>query len=72
MNIIKISKRTNKSRDNESWVDIPELGNEFNLYLDHVEQNRLKSFWLGNWYCTDTRVGYKIYFLDDEAVAVSI
>ena len=72
MKIIDIAKRIDKSKDNESWVDTYKLGEEFNLNLDYVEQTRLKSYWLGNWYCTDTWVGYKIYFLDNEAVAFSI
>lgn len=72
MKIIDIAKRIDKSKNNEEWVDIPKIGNEFNLSLDYVEQTRLKSYWVGNWYCTDTWVGYRMYFLDDEAVAFSI
>lgn len=35
------------------------------------DQDRLTSYYIGNWYCTDTYVGYKVYFLDDEPVMVS-
>lgn len=34
-------------------------------------QTRLKSYWLMNWYCTDSVVGLKVYFFDDEVVACS-
>ena len=36
-----------------------------------IEQERLTSYWIGNWYCTDTDVGYKVYYFDDNPVAVS-
>ncbi len=72
MKIIDIANRINKSEKNEDWVDVVEFGREFGLDLGWTEQNRLKSYWVGNWYCTDTYVGYKIYFLDDEPVAFSI
>lgn len=44
MKIIDIAKRIDKSKDNESWVDTYQLGEEFNLNLDYVEQTRLKSY----------------------------
>lgn len=72
MKIIDIANRIDKSKENEDWVDISKLGEEFDLYLNHTDQDRLKSYWVGNWCCTDTWVGYKIYFLDDEAVAFSV
>lgn len=72
MKLIEIANRVDKSKDNEAWVNISEIGEEFNLDIDYVEQDRLKSYWVGNWYCTDTWVGFKIYFLDNEAVAFSM
>ena len=37
----------------------------------YSEQTRLKAFYYQRWLCTDTWVGGKVYFLDDEAVATS-
>lgn len=36
-----------------------------------VEQTRLRCFFYERWYCTDTWVGGRAYFLDEELVAVS-
>lgn len=73
MKLIDIAKQIDKSSGNEDWIDIPEIGREFNLEIyNHVEQDRLQAYWIGNWCCTDTWVGYKMYFLDDEPVGVSI
>ena len=52
-----------------SWGD---LANEFNIYnLDWSEDQRLKYYFIKKWYCTDTYVGIRAYFLDDEFVAIS-
>lgn len=72
MKIRDIINKIDKSEENEDWVDVSLLCNEFNLYDYYGSQNRLKSYWLGNWCCTDTWVGYKLYFLDDEPVCFSI
>lgn len=71
MNLIELSKKIDRSEKNESYVDITDFNHEFRYDFDYVEQNRLKAFWIGNWYCTDSYVGYRMYFLDDEPVAVS-
>lgn len=49
------------------------MANEVNvpLYGCWHEQDRLTSYWAGSWYCTDTQVGYKVYFLDGEPVAIT-
>lgn len=72
MKIIEIAERIDKSKSNEEWIDIQDIGRELGLDVPFVEQERLKSFWVGNWYCTDTYVGYRMYFLDDVAVAFSV
>jgi hypothetical protein len=71
MRLIDIANRIDKSKENEDWVDIEELGNEFDVDVPYTEQNRIKCYWIGNWYCTDSYVGYRMYFLDDEPVAFS-
>lgn len=72
MKLIEIAGKIDKSKKNEDSVDIYEIGRELDINLDWVEQDRLKSYWVGNWYCTDSYVGYKMYFLDDIPVAFSI
>ena len=71
MKLIDIVKRIDKSKGNESYIDIVELGEELNVECGYVEQDKVKAYWIGNWYCTDSYVGYRMYFLDDEPVAVS-
>ena len=73
MKIIDIANKIDKSKRNEDWIDLSifdyELDIQFNNY--DVTQERLKCYWIGNWYCTDSWVGYRMYFLDNEPVAVS-
>lgn len=73
MKLIDISKKIDKSDTNKDWIDIYTLGREFDLEVyDCNAQDRLQSYWIGNWCCTDTCVGYKMYFLDDEPVGISM
>lgn len=74
MKLKELINRVDKSKQFEDEVSIYEIGEkEFNLYnLDYnIIQDKLISFWLGNWYCTDSYVGYKVYFFDNKPVAVS-
>lgn len=72
MKLIEIAKQIDKSKNNEDWIDIGRVSEEFNLNIDFISQDRLKAYWIGSWCCTDTCVGYKMYFLDDEPVCISI
>lgn len=73
MKLIDIARQIDKSDRNKDWIDISEIGREFNLDVyDYISQDRLQAYWIGNWCCTDTLVGYKMYFLDDEPVGVSV
>nr|WP_145401512.1 hypothetical protein [Paenibacillus xylanexedens] len=71
MKLIEIAQRIDKAENNQDWVDTQELGKELGLDVPWKEQDRIKSYWIGNWYCTDTYVGWKMYFFDDKPVAVS-
>lgn len=71
MKLIDISNKIDKSKQNEDWVDLQRLAEQFGLYIDYQEQDRFKSYWVGKWCCTDTWVGYKLYFLDNEPVGYS-
>lgn len=71
MQLIDIAKKIDKSKNNECNIDSTDFSSEFNYNFEYVEPERLKCYWIGNWYCTDSWVGYRIYFLDDEPVAVS-
>jgi hypothetical protein len=72
MKLVDIANKIDRSKENEDWIDITKIGYEFNINLDYIEQDRLKAYWVSNWCCTDTWVGYRMYFLDDEPVAFSI
>lgn len=71
MKIKELIKHLDKSEQNNCMVDTMEIGEEFNLDIPYVSQTRLISYWVGNWCCTDTWVGYKLYFFEDEPVAFS-
>ncbi|MED4848313.1 hypothetical protein [Bacillus atrophaeus] len=73
MKLIDIVNKIDKSKQNESEVDTQDIGRELGLdNVPYVEQDRLKCYWVGNWYCTDSYVGYRVYFLDNEPAAFSI
>ena len=67
----QISETIDKSNSNEVTIDICEIGEDFGFEAPWVNQERLKGYWIGGWQCTDTWVGYVIYFLDDEPVGWS-
>lgn len=73
MKLSEAIRRLDKSEKYEEEVYINEIAeSQFDIDLRYYgSQSRLKSYWLGNWYCTDQYVGYKIYFLDDIPVAFS-
>ena len=66
-----------KTKENEDYFNIWSIvEKEFDLFgksiSDEVDnQNRLKIYYLHKWYCTDTWVGYRAYFLDDELIAIT-
>lgn len=66
MKILEIANRIDKSEKNEDWISTEDIGNELEMSVPHVEQDRLKCYWIANWYCTDTWVGLRMYFLDDQ------
>jgi hypothetical protein len=77
MKIREIIEKIDKSRKNQSSIDIEELSRELGInyhgdfYDDTKEGARLKSYYMGYWYCTDSYVGYRAYFLDDVVVSIS-
>lgn len=72
MNIIDIANNIDKSEKNrDQYTDIMAFDDEFGLDLPYAEQERLTAYWFGNWYCTDSYVGYRMYFFDDEPVCYS-
>jgi len=71
MKLLEIANRIDKSKKNEDWISTEDIGEELEIDVPYVDQDRLKCYWIGHWCCTDTWVGYRMYFLDDEPVAYS-
>lgn len=75
MKLKEIIKKLDKSKDNESFVDLQDLGSrefELNTWLFNYSENlELKAYYFLKWYCTDSYVGGRAYFLNDELVAIS-
>src|SRR5688572_30224618 len=71
MKLKEILARIDKTKL-ESWHDLQSIAEEFDIYqYFDTNQGRLKSYFYQNWYCTDSWVGGRIYFLDGEPVCVS-
>ena len=73
MKIHELISRLDTSTNNFESIDTHKLGYELGLYdIPHeFDQTRLVSYWIGQWMCTDTVVGYKAYFFDGVFVAMS-
>ena len=74
MRYVDITNNINKTSKNESWIDIDVIGEELNLDLfnQSIDAERLKAYWIGQWYSTDEYVGFRMYFLDDIPVCFSV
>lgn len=75
MNWKNLIENVDKSKENRNDVDLISLGErefgKFDIPWLNAEDTPLKSYWYAKWLCTDTWVGGKIYFFNDEFVAVS-
>ena len=76
MKIMDISKNIDKSEANiVGYIDFDAVANDlgvpFSFYKDPPD-DRLQCYWVANWNCTDSWVGYRMYFFEDEPVALSI
>ena len=79
MKLSEILEKLDRSDSKKYCDDFYEIRRS--LDLDSYEDNYIHSqdysnpalhyFWLESWLCTDTHVGTRVYFLEDEAVAVS-
>ena len=58
----------------EQWVDLTDLGSEFQIY-DYLEQDennpKFTVYFLHSWYCTDRWVGYRVWLLEGEPIAIT-
>lgn len=73
MKLKQIIETIDKSKNNEDYVNLYDIAySEFGLNIDYEEQDRLKCYWVQRWYCTDSYVGLRLYFLDDKPVAFSM
>lgn len=75
--ILDAMSRVDKSHGCPNWVDLEDLERALNLpsgfrSWDQSVQERFKGYFLINWMCTDTWVGFEVIFLDDEMVACRI
>lgn len=73
MKLKDILKNLDKSTSNSDWVDLDKLYEEFGICEYGVQDTdkRLTCYWIANHICTDTWVGYRAYFFDDELFACS-
>ena len=74
----EVINKVDKDKKNQQDIDVYDLEgllySEFSisLSLDYNKANtRVTAYWLAYWYCTDTWVGFRVYFLDDKVLAVS-
>ena len=65
-----------RSEKNFTSADIDDFCRELNLneYPGWNQQfeDAVKGYWLIKWLCTDTWVGYAVYYMDNEPIAISV
>lgn len=66
--ISEIDFSNKKLKSDPDWENLSSI---FNINLDWSDDTRLKSYYIKIHYCTDSYVGIKAYFLDDEFIALS-
>jgi hypothetical protein len=72
MKLRDIIANVQKTKETEQYICIDELAQEqFNLSVYNIDQQRLKAYFFFTWLCTDSWVGFRAYFLDNDPVAVS-
>ena len=59
------------NKEIQSHINWEELARELNVDLYYSVDERLKAYYLKMWYCTDSYVGIRAYFLDGKFVAIS-
>ncbi len=64
-----------KEKENTTEADVDDFAKAVNVddYIGWSEKwnERVKGYWLVRWLCTDTWVGRRVYFFDDELIATS-
>jgi hypothetical protein len=62
-----------KSAENSDYIRLEKIAREVGIsYFDYEDFPELKCYFGYSWICTDTKVGLRFYFLDDELVCVSL
>ena len=80
MKLIDAIKNVVRTKENEQWIDLEEFADECGVsssasyrineeFGDEIE-TRLKSYWITTWCCTDTWVGIRSVWLDDQPVGI--
>lgn len=74
MTLREIITSVDRSEGNSDWVSIEDMMQDMsNNYYGYPSQEntRITSYFFSKWYCTDTYVGWRVYFLDEKPVAIS-
>lgn len=75
MKLIDALQNVNKSEEFQTWISSYFIEDQFDLEPYNLEnwdnQTRLTCYYTSSWHCTDSRVGYRVYFFDDKPVATS-
>lgn len=70
-----IIRNIDTSKKETEWVDLYEIcSSEFEIheFIQQPEDNiRLTYCYYHRWICTDTEVGIRVWYLDDESVCIS-
>ena len=71
MKLIDIINKIDTSKK-DSWVSLQNIAKQVGIY-DYCDgqDSKLQSYFYRKWYCTDTYVGGRVYFLDDLPICVS-
>lgn len=74
MKLIDAIKRVDRGPGNNYEASIRHFNGELGINVDDNQDlfgKRVREHYLIKWYCTDSWVGLRVYYMDDEPVAVS-
>lgn len=63
----ELIENVDKSKDNVCDIDLMSMGEDFGKFdvpWVNTEDSKIQAYWYIKWYCTDTWVGGRLYFLD--------
>ncbi len=71
MKLKELISRVNKHPSFKEEASVIQIAEDMGFSSSYYDEHELVAYYVSSWHCTDSYVGYRVYFLKDEPVAVS-